>query len=228
MSTIKKSLRINATKLGTVSDVTSLLEDLDKVYNSIYTFNFIESILLYRANNSLNNYLPSINIENYLTQFSSQINSTKDPIICNFIDKYIHKRSQLDTLLKLSEIINELNVDSVVLQDDKLTISKVNFQSPGYWEFIGSLNPLEQIREYLKDRHAREKDNLYRNRQEEENGNLAIIERKIKIINDQILIFRSLGYSDLEIRNLVKTLVDIPLSLLDKYQDNKQIEEPDE
>ena len=31
-------------------------------------------------------------------------------------------------------------------------------ESPGFWEFLGSLNPLEVIRRYLNDRHERAKD----------------------------------------------------------------------
>lgn len=41
------SLRIKATRLGTVSDVISLLKDIETAYNSIYAFDFIVIILLY-------------------------------------------------------------------------------------------------------------------------------------------------------------------------------------
>ncbi len=40
----------------------------------------------------------------------------------------------------------------------RLTLERVRIESPGIWEFLGSLNPLQQIREYLKDRHSRRQD----------------------------------------------------------------------
>ncbi len=43
-----------------------------------------------------------------------------------------------------------------------ILVSKVVFRSPGFWEFVGALNPLEVLRQYLNDRHERKKDNEYR------------------------------------------------------------------
>jgi hypothetical protein len=79
--------------------------------------------------------------------------------------------------------------------------------SPCFLDFLGSLNPFQQIREYLKDRHERKKDNCYRNRQEEINGELDILESKNNIIIQRIDIFKSLGYSDIEIKSLAATFI---------------------
>ena len=49
------------------------------------------------------------------------------------------------------------NVREVVVPNDRLIIDKVVIESPGAWEFLASLNPLQQIREYLKDRHERKR-----------------------------------------------------------------------
>lgn len=46
---------------------------------------------------------------------------------------------------------------------EPLQMSRVVLESPGFWEFVGSLNPLEQIRIYLQERHERRKDKDYRN-----------------------------------------------------------------
>lgn len=46
--------------------------------------------------------------------------------------------------------------------DVPLVVSRVVLQSPGFWEFLGSLNPLEVTRKYLNDRHERRKDRDYR------------------------------------------------------------------
>src|SRR5437867_9575133 len=36
---------------------------------------------------------------------------------------------------------------------DRILVKSVELHSPGWWEFLGKLNPLEQIRLYLTDRH---------------------------------------------------------------------------
>lgn len=43
-----------------------------------------------------------------------------------------------------------------------LVVSRVVLRSPGFWEFLGALNPLEVTRKYLNDRHERRKDHDYR------------------------------------------------------------------
>ena len=42
-------------------------------------------------------------------------------------------------------------VRDVVLPAERLFVFKIAIESPGFWEFVGSLNPLQQLREYLKD-----------------------------------------------------------------------------
>ena len=49
---------------------------------------------------------------------------------------------------------------------DRVILKSVHLHSPGWWEFIGKLNPLEQSRLYLKDRHERLKERNYRERSE--------------------------------------------------------------
>jgi hypothetical protein len=67
---------------------------------------------------------------------------------------------------------------------DPLVVSRVVFESPGFWEFLGNLNPLEVLRNYLNDRHEREKDREYRSAAERERlaianalGRLEVYER---------------------------------------------------
>lgn len=45
---------------------------------------------------------------------------------------------------------------------ESLVVNKVVLGSPGFWEFVGALNPLEVLRKYLNDRHERRKDREYR------------------------------------------------------------------
>lgn len=52
MATEISSLRIKAEKLGPISEVTSLLFDLETAYNSIYAFDFlIDTLVSHRERN---------------------------------------------------------------------------------------------------------------------------------------------------------------------------------
>ena len=44
----------------------------------------------------------------------------------------------------------------------ELVLDGVSLSSPGAWDFLGKLNPLDVIRQYLTDRHERRKDKEYR------------------------------------------------------------------
>ncbi len=50
----------------------------------------------------------------------------------------------------------------------RLTLERVRIESPGFWEFLASLNPLQQIREYLNDRHHRRQDREFREASEKQ------------------------------------------------------------
>lgn len=49
-----------------------------------------------------------------------------------------------------------------VVPEHRLVVKRVRIESPGLWEFAASLNPLQQIREYLNDRHQRRQDREFR------------------------------------------------------------------
>jgi hypothetical protein len=118
-----------------------------------------------------------------------------------------------------------------ILPDDKLIIGRIQIESPGFWEFLGSLNPLQQIREYLNDRHRRRQDREYR--EQLERNRLALenelIQRQVwemenSILHDRITVMREMGFSDEEIRSLVWVNVGRPLIVLAKHQDTGLIE----
>ena len=117
------------------------------------------------------------------------------------------------------------SVDSIEPRD-QLIISKINIQSPGWWEVIGSLNPLQQIREFLKDRHERRKDTQWREATERDKAILEneLIQRQIteadnRNLGERIRVLRELGFSDKEIRELIWINVGKPLNELGKHQD---------
>jgi len=228
MATEQTILRIKAEKLGTVTEVKNLLTDLENAYNSIYAFDFLVDTIAYdRERNFRRDDERFHRMRKYWKEFSNRKDFPYDPFFFEMFweDNLYRRQNNLPNLLELQ---SKIDIEKIVLPSDRLVISKVNIQSPGFWEFLGGLNPLQQIREYIKDRHERDKDKKYRSRQEEELGDLSIEEKKNNIINQRIDMLKKAGYTDNEIRQLVTAMVIIPLKKLDRYQDNGQIETPEE
>jgi hypothetical protein len=118
-----------------------------------------------------------------------------------------------------------------VLPDRRLTVTRVQIESPGFWEVMGSLSPLQQLREYLNDRHRRRQDRDFREAAESERLRLdnELIQRQIwekenAILRERILMWKEIGYTDEEIRQLVWALVGKPLAMLGRHQDSRLIE----
>ena len=199
MATNQTTLKIQAENLGTVSEVKDFLSAIENAYNSLYAFDFIVEALNaeFREKRQRFNDLPP-----YREFF--------------IYDYYILLKSILPNLI---EFQTKIDINNIILPNDRLLVSKINIQSPGFWEFAGSVMPLQQLREYLKDRHERKKDNEYRNKQERRKGDLDILEKENGVIKQRIEILKSLGYSDLEIRTLVSALVTQPLNRLNAHQD---------
>jgi hypothetical protein len=114
--------------------------------------------------------------------------------------------------------------DLVVLPEDRLRVHAVSVQSPGFWEFLGALNPLETIRKYLSDRHERKKDNAYRNTAEAERLRLDNEKLKTEVVKERIEILRGLNIPEDRIAVILNLHVATPLSKLDEAQDSALIE----
>lgn len=104
--------------------------------------------------------------------------------------------------------------------DTPLRISAVQLQSPGFWEFLGSLNPLETIRRYLKDRHERRKDRQWRESSESERRQLENELLRTKLVNAQIGLLKKVGVPKSMIRRLAIAHIIRPLTALDRFQDS--------
>jgi len=112
----------------------------------------------------------------------------------------------------------------------RLTLERVRIESPGFWEFLASLNPLQQIREYLNDRHRRRQDREFREASEKERLELEnelirrqIAERDNAILRERIAILREAGCSDADIDRLIWVSLGAPLSRLGRHQDTRLI-----
>lgn len=124
---------------------------------------------------------------------------------------------------KLPELKPVYKVRQVVLPNDRLVLYRAKIGSPGIWEFLASLNPLEQIRRYLCDRHERRKDKEWREDEESRKMRLDNLLIETAVIRERIEIFKKLGISDEQIRRIILVNLHEPLSKLDVYQDNDLI-----
>lgn len=210
MATETAILKIKAKRLGTVKEVKQLLTDFENAYNSIYAFDFLVDTLSNDQARRLRLLDERFhNWRKYWKEFSMRKDFPYDPFMFElFWDRHLHRTDE--STLNLLELQSKIDIDKIVLPADSLVISKVNIQSPGFWEFLGSANPLTFIREFVKDLS-------YRNRQEKELGELKILQEKIATL-------KQLGYSDIEIRQLTTAMVTEPLKKIGNHKDSGLID----
>jgi hypothetical protein len=115
-------------------------------------------------------------------------------------------------------------VASFVPRAEQLVLSAVSLASPGFWEFLGTLNPLEVLRKYLNDRHERRKDHDYRESAERRRLELENLNLESRVLSERIRIAREIGATDRDLAPLLNELIYKPLALLDRYQDKNVIE----
>jgi hypothetical protein len=227
-------LKLKAERLGSVTEVKEFLTDLENAYNGIYYFAYLTDLLQRRYESNLKWADEERILEKYY----------KDPY---FTDMFIRSRLKCnEPLLSIVELQSQLSTIDIIPPTERLIISRVNIQSPGFWEFLGGLNPLQQIREYLKDSHERKKDTEYRKEQERKMRDLEIKEKEAQIERDRIKtaleiremqnnimkqeidLLKSIGYSDAEVQPILIEKVYKPLKQLESHQDTKLIEYPED
>lgn len=118
-----------------------------------------------------------------------------------------------------------------VLPENRLMITRVRIESPGFWEVFASLNPLQQIREYLNDRHRRRQDKEFREAAEHQKLLLEneLIQRQVwekenAVLGERIRLLREVGVPENDIRQLVWAQVGMPLVRLGRHQDSRLID----
>lgn len=110
---------------------------------------------------------------------------------------------------------------------DQLEITKIKIQSPGWIEFLASLNPLQQIREYLKDRHERKKDKDWRSENEKDRAFIELDILKIQAeqartgaIRDFYELLEHMDIRSDERQRILWEHVGAPLARLGRHQDS--------
>jgi len=109
--------------------------------------------------------------------------------------------------------------EAVVLPEDRLQLRAIVVRSPGSWDFLGALSPLESLRKYVSERHERRKDREYRESLEAERMSLENARLKTAVVREQVELLRSIGVPEEKIREALTALVVIPLVRLDTHQD---------
>lgn len=142
----------------------------------------------------------------FILQRAKEDSHREDPSI-NFVHRPVRN------------LITIRHPDEIILPEHRLRISRVVVESPGFWEFLGNLSPLEVLRKYLCDRHERKKDTAYRNRQEMEKGELELAKLGLEVVGEEISILQSLGVPEEKIRKALFDHIDKPLRALDEVQD---------
>ena len=101
----------------------------------------------------------------------------------------------------------------LVPPDDSLALSRAQLSSPGFLEFLGSLNPLEQIRRYLNDRHQRKLDWQREPERQREtrlrNDNLELQNEKLALSNlrDRLTLQREFNIPDAQLTLMYRRYV---------------------
>jgi hypothetical protein len=111
--------------------------------------------------------------------------------------------------------ISDEELSRLIRPRDQLVLRHVELSSPGFWEFLGALNPLDVLRKYLDDRHRRRQDREYREREEARTLDLENQLRENEVIRGRIEIARELGLSDQELAALFNRLVHEPVRKID-------------
>lgn len=122
-------------------------------------------------------------------------------------------------------------IASFVPRSEQIMLSAVELSSPGFWDFMGTLNPLEVLRKYLSDRHERRKDVEYRESAERRKLDLENMVLENTVVSERIAIAKELGATNRDLAPLLNDLLYKPLTRLDRSQDRGVIgdaEIPDE
>jgi len=192
----KQILCIQAQRLGKIAEITDFLKTLDQVYNSFF---FIDNIDVERVR--------SVKAKRNLYN-SEEINESA------------RKNLKYSFYREIGKLISAARPRG----NDKIEIHKIKILSPGFWEFFGALNPLQQIRQFLNDRHERKKDNNYRNSQEKRMGEIEIFIKENELIQARIMLLKEAGVNEEEIKPLIAKYISIPLGKLGSHQDSGLID----
>ena len=116
------------------------------------------------------------------------------------------------------------SIASFVPPPERVVLLRVKLESPGAWEFLGRLNPLEVIRQWIADGHERRKDKNYREAAEQERLRLENSLLENRVIHERIQIARELGATDEDLAPVLNELIFKPLNGVSQQQNKGLIQ----
>jgi hypothetical protein len=195
---VNGTIRVLTNRAGTASELSQFLQDFEAAYLALYGFDAAFSDAQRRRWLEVFEYFPQ--------ELAVAVSGLYPPLAWR----------------RLADITPD-----TVLPKYRLVVTSVRIESPGLWEFLGSLNPLQQIRQYLNDRHERRKDREYREEAEKKKLELendilqaAVWEKEDAVLHGRINMLKELGYTEEEIRQLAWGNLGPPLKELGGHQDS--------
>jgi hypothetical protein len=116
------------------------------------------------------------------------------------------------------------SIASFVRSSERIVLLRVKLESPGVWEFLGKLNPLEVIRQWVADSHERRKDKNYREAAEQERLRLENGLLENRVIRERIQIARELGATNEDLAPVLNDLILKPLAAVSQQQNKGLIQ----
>jgi hypothetical protein len=116
------------------------------------------------------------------------------------------------------------SIESFVRPSERVVLLKVKLESPGEWEFLGKLNTLDVIRQWVNDSHERRKDKNYREAAEQERLRLENSILENRVIHERIQIARDLGATNEDLAPVLNELVFKPLATVTRQQNKGLIQ----
>lgn len=106
----------------------------------------------------------------------------------------------------------------------RLSLKGVRLQSPGFWDFLGKLNPLEVLRNAINDAHERRKDRDYRESAEARRLRLENIILENQALSGRMAVLRDLGMTEEEMAQVRTTLIYQPIEKVLQYQNARLVD----
>lgn len=203
------------------------LLDLTRQKAKRKAISYIRALLYIEAEGGLE----ALDVANYLKALNDAYNR-----ICYFnyletfrfmdIEEYHSYLMNVDSLETdygefLNEDLGHLDAGHVHEWSTNLIVREVHLSSPGFWSFLGALNPLEALRNFLNDRHERQKDRKYRELAE---ASKLELENRLLEVSYLDKILNLTPYRDLppeKLNQIVEPFIRKSLLTLGEYQDRR-------
>ena len=195
-------LRIHGRGALEVGDVSRFLLDLENAYNAIYAFD--EYVRYERPHYYERPYAVIRGAEPLISWLTGR-------------RRVLPKANRVVSLAEVTNMVDQGR--SFVPQTNRIKLKGVILHSPGAWDFLGTLNPLEVIRKYLNDKHERQKDRDYRSPFERRKLELENLSLETKVIRERIELAREAGIPENQITYIVSELLEAPLRQLGTHEE---------